>query len=195
MLTEEATASARQEELLELAYAYILEHGLTDLSLRPLAAEIGSSPRVLLYLFGNKEGLIRALLAIARAEELALLERLRATSVDDANRIGIIAGELWSWLSAAEHRGLLVLWVEGYARSLAAADGPWAGFARATVNDWLTLLADAQPAAERVTSHAENQRTLILGMLRGALMDLLATGDLERTTAAVNAQLTHLHVA
>jgi AcrR family transcriptional regulator len=41
------------------------------------AATIGSSPRVLLYLFGSKDGLIRALLARARADELAMLARLR----------------------------------------------------------------------------------------------------------------------
>ena len=61
--------SARQAELLEAGYAYALTHGLADLSLRPLAAAIGSSPRVLMFLFGNKDGLVRALLARARADE------------------------------------------------------------------------------------------------------------------------------
>jgi len=56
--------SARQEELLDRAYAYVLTHGISDLSLRPVAAAIGSSPRVLLYLFGSKDGLIRALLVL-----------------------------------------------------------------------------------------------------------------------------------
>jgi AcrR family transcriptional regulator len=68
MTTAEPTPSNRRTELLERAYQYSLEHGLADLSLRPLAATIGSSPRVLLFLFGSKEGLIRALLARARAE-------------------------------------------------------------------------------------------------------------------------------
>ena len=45
--------SRRKEELLELSYRYALEHGLADLSLRPLAAAVGSSPRVLLFLFGT----------------------------------------------------------------------------------------------------------------------------------------------
>ncbi len=63
-----AAPSARQAELLELAYRYALEHGLADLSLRPLAAAVGSSPRVLLYLFGSKDGLVRALLARARSD-------------------------------------------------------------------------------------------------------------------------------
>ena len=48
------TDSARKQELLEAAYQYVLGNGLADMSLRPLAKEIGSSPRVLLFLFGSK---------------------------------------------------------------------------------------------------------------------------------------------
>ena len=55
-------ASPRKQELLDRAYEYVLENGLTDLSLRPLAQAVGSSPRVLLYLFGSKDELTRALL-------------------------------------------------------------------------------------------------------------------------------------
>lgn len=58
-----ASSSTREAQLLEAAYRYVLTYGLSDLSLRPLAREIGSSPRVLLYLFDSKEGLVRALLA------------------------------------------------------------------------------------------------------------------------------------
>src|SRR5215468_11131787 len=74
--------SLRHNELLDRAYEYALEHGLADLSLRPLAAAIGSSPRVLLYLFGSKEGLVRALLARARADELGYLASDHATGQD-----------------------------------------------------------------------------------------------------------------
>src|SRR3954471_4812355 len=116
---------SRRDDLLELAYGYVLEHGLADMSLRPLAKAIGSSPRVLLFLFGSKDDLVRALLARAREDELA--------HADDAL-------EVWEWLAAPEHRGLLTLWTEAYARSLAQPEGPWGDFARATVEDWLALL-------------------------------------------------------
>nr|GID81299.1 TetR family transcriptional regulator [Actinoplanes derwentensis] len=177
--------SPRQAELLEAAYRYALDHGLTDLSLRPLAAEIGSSPRVLLFLFGSKEGLVRALLARARTDELTLLNRLgpQAGLTEAATRI-------WEWLSDDQHRPLLRLWVEAYARSLVDPTGPWAGFARTTVEDWLDVLAACQSPATRSTPQALTQRTLTLTILRGALLDLLATGDHARTTAAVARALT-----
>jgi AcrR family transcriptional regulator len=181
--------SARRAELLELAYRYALQHGLADLSLRPLAAAVKSSPRVLLFLFGSKEGLVRALLARARADELEFLDRLRRPNDHDPVGLGVVARQVWQWLAAEQHRALLMLWVEGYARSLVEPDGPWADFARATVDDWLAVLAAAQPARERRTRAGQAQRTLVLAVLRGALLDLLATGDVDRTTAAVHRQL------
>ncbi|WP_280344131.1 TetR/AcrR family transcriptional regulator [Nocardia neocaledoniensis] len=181
MALESTTPSARQTELLEAAYRYALEHGLADLSLRPLASAIGSSPRVLMFLFGNKDGLVRALLARARTDELAFLGELtdRPAPADLAAAVD----RVWRWLAAPDHRPLLRLWTEAYARSLVEPDGPWSGFARATVDDWLTLLARFQPTGN---TGAVTDRTLALAVLRGCLLDLLATGDESRVTAAVH---------
>jgi AcrR family transcriptional regulator len=178
--------STRRDELLERAYGYVLANGLADLSLRPLAAAVGSSPRVLLFLFGSKDELVRALLRRARADELALLARLRDR---DQRDLVTTAAAVWRWLIAAEHRSLLRVWVESYAKSLIDPDGPWAGFARSTVDDWLGLLAEAQPARRRRTAEAEAQRTLVLAVLRGALLDVLATGEVARPTRAVHSLL------
>ena len=180
--------SPRRDELLELAYHYVLEHGMTGLSLRPLATAVGSSPRVLLFLFGSKDGLVRALLARARADELALLKRVEP--INPESGLAVVAAAVWHWLAADEHRALLRLWTEAYARSLVERDGPWTDFARATVEDWLALLATTQPPDQRERPTAVAERTLVLAVLRGALLDLLATDDRTRTTAAVER---HLH--
>lgn len=189
MSEEPPAPSQRREQLLEAAYRYALEHGLADLSLRPLAAAIGSSPRVLLYLFGSKDELVRALLARARADELAMLARLRQVAGEEPAGLATAGEQVWSWLAAPGHRALLTLWVEGYARSLVEPDGPWAGFARATVDDWLAVLTAAQPPAGRRTREGRAARTSVLAVLRGALLDLLATGETARITAGVRAHL------
>src|ERR1700750_3094361 len=111
-MTRSPLPSARRQELLELAYEYVLANGLTDLSLRPLAAAIGSSPRVLLFLFGSKDGLVRALLARARDDEVSLLATI------PPGDLAATGAAVWSWLSNPAHRPLLVLWVEAYAHSL-----------------------------------------------------------------------------
>ncbi|MFU8872037.1 TetR/AcrR family transcriptional regulator [Micromonospora sp. SL4-19] len=183
MSQRERPPSARREELLERAYGYVMEHGLAELSLRPLAAAIGSSPRVLLFLFGSKEELIRALLARARSDELAALRQIRPAGGPDD-----FAGAVrttWGWLVDPAHRPMLVLWAQAYARSLSEPEGPWAGFARQTVADWLRLLAEVQGGGDGGPGAGDRDPALGLAVLRGALLDLLATGDAERTTAAV----------
>lgn len=189
VIEETATPSARKTELLEATYRYVLEHGLAHLSLRPLAAAIGSSPRVLVFLFGNKEGLVRAVLGRARADELAMLDRVERSGDPAVAGLATAVEHLWRWLAAAQHRQLLKLWAETYASSLVEPDSAWGGFAAATVHDWLTVLAAWQPVPERDSAEGAARRTLALAVLRGALLDLLATGDEHRVTAAVHHQL------
>jgi AcrR family transcriptional regulator len=176
--------SARRTELLEAIYAYAAGRGLGELSLRPMAAAVGSSPRVLLYLFGSKDELVRALLARARTDEVELLDEVRRPGEAP---IGLDAAveRIWTWLADPEHRGLLCLWVEAYARSLTEPDGPWAGFAAQSVADWLDVLAGCQPPRQRRTRAGLAARTAALALVRGALLDLLATGDTRRSGAAV----------
>jgi AcrR family transcriptional regulator len=175
--------SARRRELVDAAYAWVLEHGWAGMSLRPLAEAIGSSPRVLLFLFGSKDGLIRALLERSRADQLAVLETLRAEGAG----LGAVGAQIWAWLAAPEHRALLRLWLEAYTRSVTAGpDAPWTGFAARTVADWDALLAGHQDRDDAAA------RALLLAVLRGALLDLLATGDDARLDAAVARHLATL---
>nr|WP_269810960.1 TetR/AcrR family transcriptional regulator [Kineosporia rhizophila] len=168
---------------MEAAYQYVLGHGLADMSLRPLAEALGSSPRVLLFLFESKEGLIRALLERAQQDEVSLLQDF---GVEAARPPGLAAavGQLWQWLSDPQHEPLLRLWAESYVRSLVEPDGPWAGFAQQTVAQWLAFLERCQDEPAGANSLAS--RSLALAALRGSVLDLLATGDRERTSAAID---------
>src|ERR671912_2143744 len=100
--------SARKRELFERAYQHVLRHGWAGMSLRPLAEAIGSSPRVLLFLFGSKDGLVRALLARSRADQLAVLDDLRA---DGPAGLAVVGERVWAWLAGPGHRALLRLWL------------------------------------------------------------------------------------
>jgi hypothetical protein len=115
-----------------------------------------------------------------RLDELTLLKSLG----EPANRdLAATAALVWRWLSDPDHRGVLILWTESYARALADPHGAWADFAARTVHDWLAVLAGVQPAALRRTQRGAIQRTLLLSVLRGAMLDLLATAELARTSA------------
>src|ERR1043166_6137946 len=47
-----------RDRLLQSCLTYFLRHGVANLSLRPLAAAVGTSARMLLHYFGSKEALI-----------------------------------------------------------------------------------------------------------------------------------------
>ena len=100
-----------------------------------------------------------------------------------------MVGVTWQWLAAEPVRPLLTLWAEAYARSLAEPAGPWSGFARQTVEDWLALLATAQPPGRVGGPGTPAEHTLALAVLRGALLDLLATGNADRVTTAIHLYL------
>ncbi len=179
--------TARARQVLELSYQYVLREGIADLALRPLAAEVGSSAGVLIYLFGSKEDLVRALVARARQDELAMLSELSGQAT-----FGEQAAALWQWLSAPERRSAHQLWVQAYGTSLVQPDGLWGGFAQDTQQGWLDVLAAAQSPRRRRSRLGATERTLTLAVLRGAMLDLLASGDEARTTAAVRAHLAQL---
>jgi hypothetical protein len=81
--------------------------------------------------------------------------------------------------------GVARLFFEDCVRSLGGGDGnePWAGFAADSVRDWepplrriLTRPGEPAPDAAEVP--------LALAVLRGLLLDLLATGEVERVDLA-----------
>ncbi len=66
------TPSARQR-LLDAAVDHVTEHGLSDLSLRTLAAELGTSHRMLIHHFGSKDGLWSAIVDEVERRQQAML--------------------------------------------------------------------------------------------------------------------------
>ena len=62
----------QREQLLERVTDHVLEHGLIGLSLRPVAAAVGTSDRMLIYHFTSRDALVSAV--VARATERAVTE-------------------------------------------------------------------------------------------------------------------------
>jgi AcrR family transcriptional regulator len=70
------------------------------MSLRPLASAIGSSTRVLLFLFGSKDELIGEILRRARREELAFIGDYRAEAGSGLTALAR-TGRVWCWRRSA----------------------------------------------------------------------------------------------
>ena len=153
----------RRSDVLARAADYVLEQGLAGLSLRPLGKALGTSPRMLLYDFESKERLIHEVLAEIRRREAGLLEAEVRTLED-----------VWAWIAAPEREPFLRLFFEVY------VDGLGRGEAEPLVRDWLDFLRTSwQPPVDEATA------TLMVAVVRGLLLDRLATGDRGRTDEAL----------
>jgi AcrR family transcriptional regulator len=162
----------RRARTLEKAADYVLDNGLEGLSLRPLAAALGTSTRMLLYDFGSKEQLVADVLAEIRRREAALLE-------DSAGgRRGLDAATLrwiWDWIAAEEREPFLRVFFEVYVDAMNHPER-FADAGRPLVDEWLEVL---RPRVDAATA------TLLIAVVRGLLLDRLTATDPERTDAAL----------
>lgn len=91
------------------AVEHVLRHGVATLSLRPLAAALGTSDRMLLYYFGSRESLLEAVLGAVGAQLQAGLEAaLPARPIPPATLLSAI----WTASSSPETEAHLRLYLE-----------------------------------------------------------------------------------
>jgi AcrR family transcriptional regulator len=168
----------RREALLDAAVDHVLEHGLGELSLRPLARALGVTTTTLVHHFGAKDDLLVAVMNGVR-------ERLLAHAVpdDDDATAGRVTLDAWRWSSAPEHRALFRLFFEVYGMALQHPER-FRPFLDRVVDDWLEPLGRfAEPGDDHDLARA--RATLGIAVVRGLLLDLLTTGDEERVERAL----------
>ena len=166
----------RRARTLARATDYVLEHGLAGLSLRPLAAALETSPRMLLYDFESKERLVAEILAEARRREAALLvDRRTAPGATEAETLRFV----WDWISGEERRPFLRLFFEVYVDAM-THPGKYPGDAEPMVADWLDVVRSTWSNDGADEAFA----TMLIAVVRGLLLDRLATADGRRTDDA-----------
>jgi AcrR family transcriptional regulator len=156
---------ARRDELLNATVEYILDHGVSDLSLRPLAKAIGTKARLLIYHFGSREKLIEAALTTA-------LRRVQGQFLE--SRSSIL--EFWQWGTSPKNQRYLRLVFEVHGL---APRNPnlFGGYVREAIRSWRSIIVSR--------GYTEPSATLIVAAFDGLLMDYLATGDRRRTTKSL----------
>lgn len=109
---------------------YVLEAGLIGLSLRPLAAALGTSDRMLNYHFGSKDELVASILAESSNRSAAQIGELApAGSV----RLAVLA--LWRAVTGPEQQKCQRMYVEAAALGLFGSE-PYATAVGASNRMW-----------------------------------------------------------
>jgi len=167
-----------RDALLDKAMAHVAAHGLSDLSLRELAAAVGTSHRMLLYHFGSREGLVAAIVGSMEQAQRAAL----ATLAEDAATPREVIERQWAQLTDPSVRPFVALFFEVLA--LAVHDRPGTeGFLESMTEPWLD---EATAAAARLGVTADrDELRLGVAVSRGLLAEVLASGDLEGPTRSL----------
>jgi AcrR family transcriptional regulator len=177
------TASQARERLLAAAVEQAMHGGIADLSLRELAAAMGTSHRMLLYHFGSREGLLTA---VARAVEEAQRAAVTEWGITSAN-----ARRLWQHFSDPQLWPAERLFFELYAHALLGRPGT-EGFLDHAIEPWVAMLTPAiAQEAGLDDKTARTEARLAVAVTRGLLLDLLATGDRDAVTEAFERYLRH----
>ncbi len=180
----------RRDALLDEVVTYVGEHGLANLSLRPLAEHLGVGVNSLMHHFGSKDDLIVAALRRSGEQqqrvEAGWLRRRPAMTQTDLLRAW------WRWIiSSPQHLALARLGIEA-----AALEATLGGLPRQVrgeqIGFWRTNIETRFIDEGMPTEVAVVEASLAKAMFTGLVIDLLATGQKTRLTRSLEAGLVRL---
>jgi AcrR family transcriptional regulator len=148
-----------RDELLNAVIESVAANGLGARSLRDLAADAGTSHRMLIHHFGSRDGLLVAIVTEVEARQREVLRELPSNTDAALAAVwrSVVDPELWSFER---------LFFECYARG-AQGEEPFNRLIPALVDDWLAGMRGRE----------RDRARLALAVVRGLLLDLVATED------------------
>jgi AcrR family transcriptional regulator len=172
-----------RQRLLEAALDYVAGHGMSDVSLRALAAALGTSHRMLIHHFGSKEQLWVEIVRTVEARQRALLSQILPDPTAP------IADAMRAWW---KHISDPALWpnerlffeiygqaLQGRPHTVELLDG--------IVDDWLDPVTEINVSLGIPRRLARAHARLGVAVTRGLLLDLLATRDVAAVDDAMGA--------
>ncbi|WP_328783262.1 TetR/AcrR family transcriptional regulator [Streptomyces canus] len=172
--------TARREELATLATDYALDHGLIGLSLRPLAAAVGTSDRMLLYHFAGKDDLVATVLRISNDRSVEVVRALpRSRNV----RTAVL--DLWRASTSEESDRCHRVYVEAAALGLLGRE-PYVSVVREANERWVEALADHLVAAGCTQARAGRAVALLDAAFMGLQLNLPLDPDESHRKRAVS---------
>jgi AcrR family transcriptional regulator len=155
----------RRDRLAEGATDYVLDHGLIGLSLRPLATALGTSDRMLLYHFSDKDDLVATVLRISNERSV---QALRAMAPSTDLRHAVL--DLWHVFSAPELSRCQRLYVEACALGVLGKE-PYASLMAEANDVWLGALAEHLVASGMARASAPRAARLVEATFMGLQLD------------------------
>jgi AcrR family transcriptional regulator len=162
----------RRQELLAAVVESVAVDGIGKRSLRDIAEHAGTSHRMLIHHFESREGLLVAIVDEVERRTRADVDTMYAPDRDVVD----VLEHAWSALCAEDLRGPERLFFECYARG-ANGEEPFDRLHPESVRSWLDMAGQHDVDVDLAR--------LGLAVVRGLLLDLIATNDLDGTSRAL----------
>ena len=159
-------ANTRRESLGEAATDYALDHGLIGLSLRPLAAAVGTSDRMLLYHFDDKDDLVAAVLRISNERSVAQIRALPRPS-----DLRLAVTELWAACTTGQLERCQRLYVQAAALGVLGRE-PYLSVVKESNRLWVDALTDYLVDVGTTRARARRAVALLDATFMGLQLDL-----------------------
>jgi len=172
----------RRQHLLDALIDDFARGGIGDRSLREIAEAVDTSHRMLLHHFGSRDELLLTIV-----DEIERRQMLTLPDADTEPADAVAA--MWADVRRPELRPFERLFFECYARG-AQGEQPYARMVPGAVESWLAEV-DARTADQADPAFVR----LGLAVVRGLLLDLVATEDDEGVDAAAAAFVELLRAA
>jgi|SRR5450631_157257 len=168
----------RKQQLLEDLIAYFIRHGVADVSLRPMAKEVGTSARLLIFHFHSKEKLLFEVLDEMQTRlQRSLKDLLANPGADRSAPLRIF----WDW--ALNEQNFAHLRVLYQLHILAAQDSKTYGkYLKRNSLNWLEVVLAILKPSQRSPALA----TLIVAIFDGLFIEVMSSGDRRSATAAID---------
>ncbi|RDI61359.1 TetR/AcrR family transcriptional regulator [Nocardia pseudobrasiliensis] len=170
----------RRPELLEAATEYVLDHGVAELSLRPMATALGVSHATLIRHFETKDALIAEVLERIRTD---FVSRLLSEELSEATTGSELMRAIWDRLcQPREQRQFRVLFELAAAAGYSDARGT--ALPENLITTWIALIEESLVRYGWPRRTVATAATVVLAQVRGLQIDLITTGDRDRVDAA-----------
>jgi AcrR family transcriptional regulator len=163
--------------LLEAIVHHFVAAGVSNFTLRSLAADLGTSHQLLMYHFGSRADLMRAVLAHIQA---AVTQELDAYLINHPERQR--PSRIWHHLSKP---GASRLQVQYQCLGLALTNPEQYGdFATDILQAWKAIATRLLSGRDLTRKQRDAAATLMVATMRGLGLDLMATNDRHRINNA-----------
>jgi AcrR family transcriptional regulator len=173
----------RKSELLDAALRYLLSHGVANASLRPMAAALGTSPRILMFHFKNKEGMLQEVIQELNSRLQGSLQSTLSAD-QDSERVAPLK-QFWKWATSKRNLPYLRLL---YEVQIIALQNPrkYGSYLKKASADWHAIALQSMSESTRSASMA----TLCIAVFDGLMLEFMVTGERRRLTKTLDQFIT-----